>query len=102
MFDRSHARFGEELLGVVVNQLTVDEAVDAVTDDLFALALHLLSLRLFDFRHLGHGIDAHARSVNFNFIGIHRRVRDQNLSVFDSLRLTDAKALVQDEAFVKE
>lgn len=41
-----------DLLGEVVDQLAVDEHVDAVVDDLLALRSHLILLRLLDLRHL--------------------------------------------------
>ena len=42
--DRHDASVGEDLLGEVVDQLPVDEAVDAVADDLLALLAHLPAL----------------------------------------------------------
>jgi hypothetical protein len=43
----------EDLLGVVVNELAVDEAVDAVAQDLLALLLHLPLLGRLNLGHLG-------------------------------------------------
>jgi hypothetical protein len=40
------------LLWEVVDELPVDEAVDAVAEDLLALGTHLVALRLLDLRHL--------------------------------------------------
>jgi len=47
-----HAVVGKDLLGEVVDELAVDEAVDAVVDDLHALLAHLLLLRGLDLCHL--------------------------------------------------
>lgn len=51
MLDGHDAGVGEDLLGEVVNELAIDEAVDAVVDDVLALLAHLVLLRRL---HLGH------------------------------------------------
>ena len=52
VLDGHDARIRKELLGVVVHQLPVDEAVDAVPDYRLHLVLHLVLLRLLDVRDL--------------------------------------------------
>ena len=42
MLDGHDPCLGEDLLGEVVDELSVDEAADAVVDDLLALVAHLL------------------------------------------------------------
>lgn len=59
MLDSHHTVLCKVLLGQVVDELTIDEDVDAVLDDLLALFKHALLLCLFDFYHLVHasGLD---------------------------------------------
>lgn len=52
VLDSHDASVREYLLREVVDQLSVDEAVDAVVDDLAALVAHLVSLRFLDVCHL--------------------------------------------------
>ena len=52
--------------------------------------------------HLLHGVDAHARAVDLDLVGVHGGVGDQDGRVLDALGLPHADALVQDEALVQE
>lgn len=52
VLDSHDASIREYFLREVVDQLSVDEAVDAVVNNLAALVAHLVSLRFLDVRHL--------------------------------------------------
>ena len=59
----------------------VDENVASVFDDLLHFVLHLFLFCELEFCDFGHGIDANSRTENFDLIGIHRSVGDQNYRV---------------------
>ena len=59
-----HTALCKQLLRVIVDQLPVDEAVDAVVHDLLAFLLHLLLLRLLNLREFCDGIHPHAGPEN--------------------------------------
>lgn len=58
VLDGHNAGVGEQLLGVVVDQLPVDEHSAVVLQNQFDLLLHLLLLGQLQFGHFGHWIDA--------------------------------------------
>ena len=76
VLDGRDALVAEHLLGVVVDELAVDEEVAAVRGDLLALGSHLRLLRSLDLANLRHGVHPHARAVDLDLVGVHRRVRD--------------------------
>ena len=90
-----------DLLGVVVDQLAIDEDIDVMGDDLVDLGLHLLLLSLFDLRELGSGVDADARAKDLDLISVHRRVGDEDLCILDDLGLRAADLLVEEEALIQ-
>mmetsp|Transcript_40486 Transcript_40486/g.96218 ORF Transcript_40486/g.96218 Transcript_40486/m.96218 type:complete len:301 (-) Transcript_40486:646-1548(-) len=102
VLDCHHARVRKQLLREVVDQLTVDEAVDAVVDDLLHLVPHLVLLRGLDIRHLLHRLRADPRAVDLNLVRVHGGVGDEDLGILDALRLPDPDLLVQDEPLVQE
>ena len=73
-----------------------------LTDDLRDLAPHLVPLRRLQLRDLGHRVHAHARAVDLDLVRVHRRVRDEDLGVFDPPWLADADRLVEDKPLVQE
>mmetsp|Transcript_46684 Transcript_46684/g.74682 ORF Transcript_46684/g.74682 Transcript_46684/m.74682 type:complete len:231 (-) Transcript_46684:59-751(-) len=102
MFDRRHACIGQHLLGVVVDELAVDEEVRPVRHNFGTFVGHLLLFRRLDLAHFGHGVDAHARAVDLDLVRVHRRVGDEDLGVLDPLRVPYVELLVQDEPLVQE
>ena len=101
VLDGHDARVGEQLLGVVVDELTVDEDVGAVLADALHLLLHLLLLGELELGHLGHRVDLDARAEHLDLVGVHGRVGDEDLGVLDASRLVDAGLLVEQEALVQ-
>jgi hypothetical protein len=97
VFDRNDAVIGEVLLSQVVDKLTsqhtkhtkqtkqtnltIDEASDSMVDDLLALLDHSLALRCLDVGNLLRTFGLDRRRVDFDFIGIHCRVCDQDLRI---------------------
>ena len=118
VLDGHDALVGEKLLGVVVDELAVDEHVDVVLADQVHLVLHLLLLgdlwrfsllekcskktyrQLFylNLRDLCDVLHAHARPEDLDLVCVHGGVGDQDLGVLDPLGLVGAGGLVQDEA----
>mmetsp|Transcript_31670 Transcript_31670/g.71199 ORF Transcript_31670/g.71199 Transcript_31670/m.71199 type:complete len:335 (+) Transcript_31670:910-1914(+) len=98
VLDGHHAGGGEDLFGEVVDELPVDETVDAVADDLAHLGAHLVPLGLLDLRHLGHRVHPHPGPVDLDLVRVHRRVGEHDFGVLDALGLPDADPLVEDEA----
>lgn len=92
----------EQLLRVVVDELPVDEDVAPVLEDVFAFLFHLVAFGRLDLRHLGHGVDAHARAVDLDLVRVHGGVGDQDLGIIHAAGLAHAEALVEDETLVEE
>lgn len=101
MLDAHDAGVGQQALWVVVDELTVDEAVDAVRLDALHLCLHLFALGALQLGQLARALDAHARTEHLDLVRVHRRVGNQNARILQALRAVGADALVQDEALVQ-
>mmetsp|Transcript_6822 Transcript_6822/g.26358 ORF Transcript_6822/g.26358 Transcript_6822/m.26358 type:complete len:200 (-) Transcript_6822:663-1262(-) len=97
-----HASLSKDGLRQVVHELAIDEAVDAVVDDLAALGAHLFPFRLFDLGHLAQPIDTDAGSIDLDLVRVHRGVGDQDLGVLDRVRTPRADALLEDESVLEE
>ena len=97
MLNGHNVVLGENTFGVVVDQLPVDEDVDAVVHDFHAFVLHLLLFGGLDGGDVVHGRNPYAGAVDLNLVGVHGRVRNQDLCVFDSLRLSYANLFIQKE-----
>ena len=95
------AGLSKELLGIVVDELAVDKAVDAVRDDLGHLRLHLILLGRLDLGNLRHRVDAHARAKDLDLVRVHGRVGNEHARVLNALGLPNADLLVEDEALFK-
>lgn len=102
VLDSHQAGIGEKLLGIVVDELTIDEDVAAVRNDSFHFCSHLGLLGRFDFGDLGSRLDTDATAKHFDLVRIHWRIGDEHLGVFNSLRLMHARTLVKQEAVVQE
>lgn len=102
VLDDHDAFLSEELLGVVVDELSVDEDVGLVGNDLVDLPLHLQLLGLFDLGDLHHGVDLHLGSENLDFVVVHGGVGDEDLGVFFPLGAARGDGLLQDEAVGQE
>mmetsp|Transcript_56005 Transcript_56005/g.93095 ORF Transcript_56005/g.93095 Transcript_56005/m.93095 type:complete len:336 (-) Transcript_56005:260-1267(-) len=89
---------GKVLLGEVVDELTVDEAVDTVADDLLALGTHTGALSVLDFSDLGDRVDLDLGAIDLDLVGVHGGVGDEDAGVFDALGLADTDLLLEDEA----
>lgn len=52
------------------------------------------------FAYLAHTIRADSCAINLDFIGVHGRVGNENLRVFDPLWLAHTNFLIEDEALL--
>mmetsp|Transcript_6458 Transcript_6458/g.17792 ORF Transcript_6458/g.17792 Transcript_6458/m.17792 type:complete len:494 (-) Transcript_6458:201-1682(-) len=102
VLDGHDAGLFEQLLRVVVDELAVDEDVDAVVDDLLALGAHLVLLGLLDGGHLGHAVDLDAAAEDLDLVRVHARVGHHDLGALDALGLAHADALLQQVALLQE
>mmetsp|Transcript_23269 Transcript_23269/g.53775 ORF Transcript_23269/g.53775 Transcript_23269/m.53775 type:complete len:250 (-) Transcript_23269:126-875(-) len=102
VLDGHDASLLEQLLGVIVDQLTVDEHVAAVLDNAVHLRLHLLPLRLLDLGDGLQGVHLHAGAVDFYLVRVHLAVRDEDLAILHHLGHADADFLLEDEALLEE
>ena len=48
--------------------------------------------------YLRHAVGADSGAVDFDFVGIHRRVCDEDFRIIDALRLADADLLVENKS----
>jgi len=113
-----HTSIGEQLLGVVVNELPknekkkvvmqivlvqgrilpVDENVYVVVDDLVDFVLHLFLLSHLQLCNLGNGVDTNSRSKHFDFVSVHWSVSNQNAGLLNFLGLVQTGLLVQQKS----
>merc|ERR1711957_1066363 len=98
----TNALLGKELLGVVVDELSVDENVGLVGQDALHFIEHLLLLGGFNLTNSAHGVDLNFIAHNFDFIVIHGSVGDHNSAVFGGLVASSGDALLEDETIGDE
>ena len=101
MLDGADASIREELLWPVVDELSVDETVDAVCLDALNLGLHLLALSLLQLSELACRVDLDPCTEDLDLVRVHGCVGNQNLCVFYPLWLVHTELLVQDESLVQ-
>jgi hypothetical protein len=101
VLDRCNTSVREELLGPVVDELSVDEAVDTVALDALNLGLHLLALRLLQLGQLASSLNLYSRTEDLHLICVHASVCNHDLGVLHALGLVDTKLFVQNEARVE-
>ena len=97
VLDSHNALVSEQLLWVVVDQLSVDEHVHVVAADHLHLLLHLLFLGELQFRDLRDVLDLDPGAEHFDLVRIHRGVGDQDLGILHSLGLVHPNLLIQQE-----
>jgi len=102
MLDDHNTSLSEELLGVVVDKLSVNENVGSVLKDFVDLSLHLHLLGLLDIGNSGHGVDLDLRAHNLNFIVVHRGVSDEDAGVLDSSLATGSDRLLKNHTIGNE
>jgi hypothetical protein len=71
VLDGSDARVSEKLFGPVVDQLTVDKAVDAVGFDFFDFGFHLVLFGTFEFGEFSGGVDTETGTKDLDFVSVH-------------------------------
>ena len=102
VFDGHDAAFGKDGFGVVVDELSVDENVASVCENLVAFGFHFFLFGLFDFRHLGHAVDLDAAAVDFDFVRVHGGVGNEDFGFFHAFGLSHADRLVEEKAVGQE
>lgn len=70
---------GDYLLSKIIDQLSVDEAINAVSIDLLTFGNHSLPFGLFNGRNLIRGLSLNCGAKDFDFIVIHGSVCHENL-----------------------
>jgi hypothetical protein len=101
VLDRCNASVREKLLGPVVDELSVDETIDAVALDALDLGLHLLALRLLQLGQLAGSLNLYSRAEDLHLVCVHASVCNHDLGVLHALGLVDTKLFVQNEARVE-
>ena len=89
---------GKQLLGVVVDQLSVDENVDVVLADEIHLVLHFLLLRNLNLGHLGHVLNADSGAEHFDLVRVHGGIGNQDLGILHTFGLVSSRFLVKKES----
>ena len=102
MLNNHNTGFSKKLLRVVIDQLSVDEDIGAVSQDSVNLGLHLLLLSLLDLSNSGHGVDLYLGSHDLNFIVIHGSVGDENARVLNTTCTSSSNLLLKDHTFGEE
>jgi hypothetical protein len=101
VLNRHNPRLGEQLLRPVINQLPVNKAVNPVQLDAVDLLAHLFSFGFLELYELTCRFDFDMRAKDLHFIYIHGHVGDEDLGIFESLRLVYADALIEDETLIE-
>lgn len=102
MLNNQNSLLDEQLLGVVIDQLPVDEDVGLVGSDLVDFFTHLLSLGFGDLLHFLQRFDSDSRAVDLDLVVVHRGVADEHAAVFQGSLAADGDVLFQDESFAEE
>mmetsp|Transcript_82699 Transcript_82699/g.230620 ORF Transcript_82699/g.230620 Transcript_82699/m.230620 type:complete len:336 (+) Transcript_82699:443-1450(+) len=102
VFDGHNPVVPEQLIGVVVNELPVDEDVAAMLDDLLNLRLHLLPLGFLNLGDCLEGVHLDASTVDFDLVSVHLGVGQENLAVFLHFLRPDPNLLFEDETLFQE
>jgi len=89
VLDADDAPFGEQLFGLVLHQLPVNEHVRTLGEDAFDFLAHLLLLSLFDKSEGNEGVCLHLGALNLDLVSIHGRVGHQHLAVLLLFRAAD-------------
>ena len=102
MLDDHNTGVSEELLGVVVDELSVNENVGSVLEDFVDLSLHLHLLGLLDLGNGGHGVDLDLGAHNLNFVVVHRGVGDKDTGLLNSAITSGSDALLENHTVGNE
>mmetsp|Transcript_19598 Transcript_19598/g.28934 ORF Transcript_19598/g.28934 Transcript_19598/m.28934 type:complete len:354 (-) Transcript_19598:412-1473(-) len=101
MFNGHNTVLSKDGLGKVVNELTVNENVCSMSNNLLTLLTHLVLLCLFNLRHLIHGINLDTTSINFDLISIHGRIGNKDLGILYALWLSNTNLLIHQKTIFK-
>lgn len=97
VLDDHDAGVSHQLLWVVVDELTVDEDVWFVGEDLVDLLLHLHLLCFFDLGHFHDGIDLDLGTKDLDLVCVHLGVGNHDLWVLLHLLTSGGNLLLQNE-----
>mmetsp|Transcript_97728 Transcript_97728/g.174097 ORF Transcript_97728/g.174097 Transcript_97728/m.174097 type:complete len:255 (-) Transcript_97728:746-1510(-) len=98
VFDSHHSILLEELVWIIVNQLSVDENIAAMPDNLPNLCLHLLLLCSLNLGHCFEGVDLDFSPIDLDLVRVHLAVGYKHLAVLQSFLMTYCNSLLQDES----
>lgn len=102
MLDGNNSCISENLLRVVVDQLPVDENIDALSNDLLTFGLHLGLLCLLNFSNAVQAVGLHTSTIHLDLVGVHGCVCDENLGILNTGLLAHTDLLIQDESLNTE
>mmetsp|Transcript_160934 Transcript_160934/g.516530 ORF Transcript_160934/g.516530 Transcript_160934/m.516530 type:complete len:633 (-) Transcript_160934:27-1925(-) len=92
----------EELLGIVVDELTVDEHVAAVRRNPVHLVPHLLLLGRLNLSHRLEGVNLDAGPIDLDLVGVHLAIRHHDPAILQLLWHAHTDLLLQDEALLQK
>jgi hypothetical protein len=102
MFDNHDTSVSEELLGVVVDQLSVNKNVGSMGQNFLNLSSHLSFLSSLNVGDGGHGVDLDLGAHNLNFIVVHGSVSNENAWVIDAALTADSDRFLEDHTIGEE
>mmetsp|Transcript_160935 Transcript_160935/g.516535 ORF Transcript_160935/g.516535 Transcript_160935/m.516535 type:complete len:405 (-) Transcript_160935:533-1747(-) len=92
----------KQLLGIVVDELTVDEHVAAVRHNPVDFLLHLLLLGRLNLSHGLERVHLDPGAVDFDLVGVHLAIRHHNPAILQNLWHAHTDFLFQNEALLQE
>lgn len=98
MLDDHDTGIGKQLLGIIVDELPVDEDIGLVSQNFVDFALHLKLLSLLDLGDFHDAVDLDLRTHDLDFVVVHGSVCDHDFGVLGQLLAASRDALHQDEA----
>merc|ERR1711862_865022 len=102
MLDSHDAILLEELVWVVVYQLSVNENVAPMLADFFDFGFHLLLFCLFNLSNGLEGVHLHTGSIDLDLVCVHLAVCNQDLAILESLWLSNTNLLLKDKPLLQE
>ena len=92
----------KELLGVVVDELTVDEDIGLVGKDFVNLGLHLALLSVLNLTNLVHRVDLDLGAHDLDLVVVERGISNHDFRVGHKLLAASGNGLFKDETISKE
>lgn len=101
VLDDHYTFLRKELLGVVVNKLTINEDIRFVVQNFLDFHFHFFFLSCLNFGNFIHRINLNFWAMNFNFIIVHGSVCNKNSRILFQFRASNTDWLFKNKTFVK-